>query len=436
MIEIGSVIDGKYKILSVIGQGGMSTVYLAINAKANKPWAIKEVRKDGFQNYEVVTQSLTMEIDLLKKLRHPHLPSIIDIIDRDDNFLIVMDYVEGMTLENIMLENGAQSQKDVIEWSIQLCDVLQYLHSREPSIIYRDMKPSNVMLNYDGKVMLIDFGTAREYKERALGDTTCLGTKGYAAPEQFGGQGQSDPRTDIYCLGATMYHLLTGHNPSNAPYEMYPITQWNPELSSGLEKIIQKCTQKNPEDRFQTVEELKDALKNYKDLDTPMIEQAKKSLRVFAILLILTLCCSICFGVSQLQTKVYQINQYETTVNTLEEVKDVSVHATYWRELIELQQQSKSRADREWLELQMYESIVIHATEDVTYLQQNGIELMEILEVLGDIRADIKEMEKSASKEKIEKISSLREQINHAEQVVIASYEEEEAYGSETANNN
>lgn len=436
MIEIGSVIDGKYKILSVIGQGGMSTVYLAINPKANKPWAIKEVRKDGFQNYEVVTQSLTMEIDLLKKLRHPHLPSIIDIIDRDDNFLIVMDYVEGMTLERIMMENGAQSQKDVIEWAIQLCDVLQYLHSREPSIIYRDMKPSNIMLNYDGKVMLIDFGTAREYKERALGDTTCLGTKGYAAPEQFGGQGQTDPRTDIYSLGATMYHLLTGHNPSNAPYEMYPITQWNPEFSSGLEKIIQKCTQKNPEDRFQTVEELKDALENYKDLDTPMIEQSKKRLRVFAMLLVLTLCCSICFGVSQLQAKVYQINQYEATVNTLEEVRDVSVYGAYWKELIELQQQSKSKVDREWLELQLYESIIIHATEDARYLQQDGIEIMEILEVLGDIRTDIKKMEKGASKEKIQKISNLREQINHAEQVVITIYEEEEAYGSKPDNNN
>lgn len=436
MIEIGSVIDGKYKILSVIGQGGMSTVYLAINAKANKPWAIKEVRKDGFQNYDIVTQSLTVEIDLLKKLRHPHLPSIIDIIDRDDNFLIVMDYVEGMTLEKIMMENGAQAQKDVIEWSIQLCDVLQYLHSREPSIIYRDMKPSNIMLNYDGKVMLIDFGTAREYKERAIGDTTCLGTKGYAAPEQFGGQGQTDPRTDIYSLGATMYHLLTGHNPSNAPYEMYPITQWNPELSSGLEKIIQKCTQKNPEDRFQTADELKDALKNYKDLDTPMIEQSKKSLRVFAMLLILTLCCSVFFGVSQLQAKSYKIKQYELVENASEEISNVSVHGTYWKQLIELQQQCKSEADREWLELQLYETIIIHTMEDAVYLQKDGIGSMEILEVLGDIRTDIKKMEKDATKEKMEKISSLRELINDAEQVVIASYEEEEEYGSESNNSN
>lgn len=106
------------------------------------------------------------------------------------------------------------------------------------------MKPSNVMLKPDGNVMLIDFGTAREFKSTSVADTTCLGTQGYAAPEQFGGHGQTDARTDIYCLGATMYHLITGHNPALPPYEMYPIRQWNPMLSSGLEEIILKCTQK------------------------------------------------------------------------------------------------------------------------------------------------------------------------------------------------
>lgn len=319
MLRVGEVVDGKYKILSKIGQGGMSTVYLAINSKANKPWAIKEVRKDGFQNPDIVKQSLIVEIDLLKKIKHPNLPSIIDIIDQDDNFLIVMDYIEGMTLEKIVNENGAQKQKDVIDWAIQLCDVLQYLHTREPSIIYRDMKPSNVMLKYDGSVVLIDFGTAREYKERALGDTTCLGTKGYAAPEQFGGQGQTDARTDIYSLGATMYHLLTGHNPSEPPYEMYPITYWDATLSSGLEKIICKCTQKNPDDRFQTAEELMDALKNYKDLDTPMIDKYRSTIRLFAMLLCMTICCGcFSFGI-QAYAKTQQENEYANMVSVMQQ---------------------------------------------------------------------------------------------------------------------
>lgn len=267
MLEIGSVIDGKYKILNVVGKGGMSVVYLAMNERANKQWAIKEVRKDGIQSFEVVKQNLVAETDLLKKLNHPHLPSIIDVIDCDDTFLIVMDYIEGNPLSKALETSGAQNQDDVIEWAKQLCDVLGYLHSRKPPIIYRDMKPSNVMLKPDGNVMLIDFGTAREFKYSSVADTTCLGTQGYAAPEQFGGHGQTDARTDIYCLGATMYHLVTGHNPATPPYEMYPIRQWNPMLSSGLEEIILKCTQRNPEDRYQSCAELLYALDHYKDLD-------------------------------------------------------------------------------------------------------------------------------------------------------------------------
>ena len=267
MLEIGSLVDGKYKILNKIGQGGMSVVYLAMNERANKQWAIKEVRKDGVQNFEVVKQGLIAETEMLKKLSHPNLPSIIDVIDGDGTFLIVMDYIEGRHLESVAKEYGAQSQEDVIEWAKQLCDVLSYLHSRKPPIIYRDMKPSNVMLKPDGKVMLIDFGTAREFKENSVADTTCLGTQGYAAPEQYGGHGQTDARTDIYCLGATLYHLLTGHNPSEPPYEMYPIRYWNPELSSGLEEIILKCTQKNPDDRYQNCGELLYALEHYNEMD-------------------------------------------------------------------------------------------------------------------------------------------------------------------------
>ena len=213
MLGIGSIVDGKYKILSEIGHGGMSVVYLAINERANKTWAIKEVRKDGTADFATVRQGLVAETEMLKKLDHPHLPSIIDVIDRDDSFLIVMDYIEGKSLESLLKHGGAQDPNKVIEWSKQLCDVLGYLHSRTPPIIYRDMKPANVMLKPDGNVMLIDFGTAREYKQASVEDTTCLGTRGYAAPEQFGGHGQTDGRTDIYCLGATIYHLITGHSP-------------------------------------------------------------------------------------------------------------------------------------------------------------------------------------------------------------------------------
>lgn len=316
MLEIGSMIDGKYKILSMIGQGGMSTVYLAINEKANKPWAIKEVRKDGGHNFEVVRQSLIVEMDLLKKLKHPNLPSIIDVIEQNDTFLIVMDYIEGITLDKVIKEYGAQRQEDVVNWAIQLCDVLHYLHTRTPAIIYRDMKPANIMLKYDGSVVLIDFGTAREYKERAIGDTTYLGTQGYAAPEQFGGQGQTDQRTDIYCLGATMYHMLTGHNPSEPPYEMYPITQWNEALSTGLESIILKCTQKNPKDRFYSVKELENALTNYQDMDAPKIKRYKNTIVLFTSAIFLVCLCGFSSVMTYKHAKGEQRNEYEYLIDT------------------------------------------------------------------------------------------------------------------------
>ena len=166
MLEIGSLVDGKYKILNEVGRGGMSVVYLAMNEKANKQWAIKEVRKDGIRDFEVVKQGLIVETDMLKKLRHPSLPSIIDVIEDEDTFLIVMDYIEGNPLSSALEEFGAQPQELVISWAKQLCDVLGYLHSQNPPIIYRDMKPANVMLKPDGNVTLIDFGTAREFKEK------------------------------------------------------------------------------------------------------------------------------------------------------------------------------------------------------------------------------------------------------------------------------
>ena len=147
------------------------------------------------------------------------------------------------------------------------------------------------MLKPDGNVTLIDFGTAREFKETSVADTTCLGTRGYAAPEQFGGQGQTDARTDIYCLGATLYHLLTGHNPAEPPYEMYPIRKWNPLLSSGLEQIIAKCTQQNPEDRYQSCAELMYDLQHYKELDIESQKQYRKSWRIFVGSCVMTVMC-------------------------------------------------------------------------------------------------------------------------------------------------
>ena len=290
MLEIGSLLDGKYKILNKIGQGGMSIVYLAMNEKANKQWAVKEMRKEKNRNYEVMKQSLITETNLLKELKHPYLPSIADIIENDDTIIIVMDYIEGRPLSDILLEEGTIEEDKVVDYAIQLCDVLDYLHSQNPPIIYRDLKPANIMLKPDGNITLIDFGTARKYNYDSVSDTTCLGTIGYAAPEQFAGETlrQTDARTDIYNLGATMYHLLTGVNPSEPPYELYPIRRWDERLSNGLEKIILRATRKDPEKRFNDCKEMSYALQHFRDLDDSYIATQKKKILMFAASLILS----------------------------------------------------------------------------------------------------------------------------------------------------
>lgn len=326
MLEIGQLVDGKYKILNKVGQGGMSVVYLAMNEKANKQWAIKEVRKDGVKDFEVVKQGLVVETDLLKKLSHPNLPSIIDVIDEDDTFLIVMDYIEGNPLSKMIEEYGALPQDQVIDWAKQLCDVLGYLHTRERAIIYRDMKPANVMLKPDGKVTLIDFGTAREFKEKNLADTTCLGTVGYAAPEQFGGMGQTDARTDIYCLGATLYHLVTGKNPCEPPYQIRPIREINSSLSTGLEEIILRCTERNPEDRYQSCAELMYDLENYDKIDKSFKKKQRRKIALFSASVTLSILCGVVsvWGYTSAEKKLREnYNIQLTEAGSIEDYYDV-----------------------------------------------------------------------------------------------------------------
>ncbi|MCD8123710.1 MAG: serine/threonine protein kinase [Lachnospiraceae bacterium] len=336
MLEIGSVVDGKYKILNQIGRGGMSIVYLAINEKANKLWAIKEMRRDGARDYEAVKQGLIAETDLLKKLRHESLPSIVDVIEEEDTFLVVMDYIEGKPLSTILAESGAQPQEEAVEWAKQLCDVLGYLHSRNPPIIYRDMKPSNVMLRPDGRVILIDFGAAREYNGCRAEDTQCLGTRGYAAPEQYGGRGETTVRTDIYGLGATLYHLVTGQNPGEPPYEMVPIRSINPTLSSGLEEALRKCTRSDPDERYQSCAELRFALDHYRELDVGYRKAQNRKWFAFLACAILTVVCF--FGAAGFRfARLYTSrNSYEEYVAAAEASDDRTEQVAGYEKAIRL----------------------------------------------------------------------------------------------------
>ena len=308
MLKIGSVIDGKYKILNIVGRGGMSIVYLAMNEKANKQWAIKEIIKNDYRNLDVERK----EIEMMKRLKHPNLPAIVDVIEQKNSLLIVMDYIEGLSLEDIVQEYGPQEETLVVKWAKQLCDVLHYLHTQNPPIIYRDMKPSNVMLKPDGNVMLIDFGAAREYKTTNLTDTVLLGTRGYAAPEQYRSDGQSDERTDIYSLGVMVFRLLSGAEPAM----LCPIREICPNISVGIEKILLKCTRVAKSERYQSAAQLYDAFSRYWEYDESFQREQKRKLWIFMIpfvLMISFLTGLISFSVLE---KVTRENNYQAYLAT------------------------------------------------------------------------------------------------------------------------
>lgn len=316
MAEIGSVIDGKYEILRKIGQGGMSVVYLAMDTHLNKQWAVKEIRKKGNGKDDVViVNSLLAEANMMKKLDHPSLPRIVDIIDNGETIFVVMDYIEGESLDKILLEYGPQPEELVIAWAKQLCDVLSYLHSQKPPIIYRDMKPANIMLKPEGNIKIIDFGIAREYKEQSLADTTVLGTKGYAPPEQY--SGQTDARSDIFALGMTMHHLLTGIDPRGG--EKYvPVRMWNPELSEGIEIIIDKCVQPAAENRYQNCSDLLYDLE-HPDLITKDYKRIqKRKLRAFVISGTLAVALAVAGITCRVTAKTINNNDYENLVSVSE----------------------------------------------------------------------------------------------------------------------
>lgn len=243
--------NDTYEIKSIIGKGGMSTVYLAEHKRLHTRWAVKEVRKQQGARFDFLAES-----NILKRLQHPMLPRIVDIFEDQDCIYIIEDFVEGITLDDLLRREKKVDENQGVQWFRDLCGVLSYLHGQQPHpIIYRDMKPSNVMLQPDGSLKLIDFGIAREYKQESNADTTYIGTKGYAAPEQFG-KAQTDARTDIYSLGVTMYHLLTGKSPYEPPYNFVPVRELVPNLSHGIEYVLGKCIQSEPIDRYQNVDEL------------------------------------------------------------------------------------------------------------------------------------------------------------------------------------
>lgn len=260
MLAQGTLVNGKYKILNEIERDDISITYLAIDEKADKTWAVKEIQRneDERNNYNMICQSLIAERDALKNIKHPGLPSIVEMIDDGGKLIIIMDYVKGQPMDIVLEKKGSQPEECVKEWAKQLCDVLGYLHSQNPPIIYNNLKPSSIMLKPDGNISISDFGTAKKCYINSQSDetTACMTNSGYIAPEQYEDKGIIDERTDIYALGMTLYTLLTGIDPRRNTIKDKSIRKINPAFSRSLDRIIVKCMQDDANLRYQSCEKL------------------------------------------------------------------------------------------------------------------------------------------------------------------------------------
>nr|HID13994.1 zinc-ribbon domain-containing protein [Anaerolineae bacterium] len=259
-----TILAGRYVILEKIAQGGMGAVYKAQDRRLQgKIVAVKEMSESAIAPAERkrVLASFQREAELLARLEHPNLARVTDRFQEGERHYMVMEFIEGRTLQDL-LEGRTEPfpEEQVLAWAEQLCDVLSFLHSQKPKIIYRDVKPANVMVVDDSdEIKLIDFGIARFFKPGKRKDTIEFGTDGYAPPEQYG-KSQTDERADVYALGAMLHQLLTLRDPATDPFRFPRVRSLNPKVSRRVEAAIAKAVKPNKDKRHQSIEEMRVAL--------------------------------------------------------------------------------------------------------------------------------------------------------------------------------
>lgn len=241
LVASGLLLKQHYRILGRLGRGGFGTVYKAEDVQfGNRLVAVKEMSQSGLNSPQEIAETaraFEREALMLAGLRHQNLPRIYDHFSENGRWYVVMDFIEGESLEQYLDKRGSRfTVQETLQIGIQLCTVLDYLHTYQPPIIFRDLKPSNIMLTRDGHVYLIDFGIARHFKPGQTKDTTAFGSPGYAAPEQYGSS-HTTPRSDIYSLGVVLYQMLTGINPSNHPLSFTPLQLPEPPALAQLSNL-------------------------------------------------------------------------------------------------------------------------------------------------------------------------------------------------------
>jgi serine/threonine protein kinase len=265
----GSLLAGRYRIVRLLASGSMGAVYQVQDARLNdRPRAVKELLQNwGTQEERAEAVSwFRREGETLMGLQHPAIPLVHDTFSEGQRHYLVMDFVEGRSLEEVLLDEGHPGlpEERVAGWAEQVLDVLSYLHGRPDPLIFRDLKPANLMLTPGGHIRLIDFGIARVFTQQAQG--TAIGTPGYAPPEQY--QGLAEPASDLYALGATMHHLLTGRDPrKNRPFDFPPVRSLAPEISQPVALAIDRSLAVDPRARPGTAGDMRRLLRGTSPLD-------------------------------------------------------------------------------------------------------------------------------------------------------------------------
>jgi serine/threonine protein kinase len=265
-LQPGSILVNRYAIQYVVGVGGMGAVYCARDL--HFPNVVKRVAVKEMINMardpairETIVKNFEREANILATLNHPSIPRIYDYFTADDHSYLIIEFIEGKDLEAIISESDSfLPEEQVMNWAIELCDVISYLHNNKPEpIIFRDIKPSNIMINTHDHIQLVDFGIAKTFQPGQKG--TMIGTEGYSPPEQY--KGESTQRADIYALGATLHHVLTRRDPRLEPpftFDQRKIRAINPSISPELEAVIYTALSYEPEKRYASVQVMKEAL--------------------------------------------------------------------------------------------------------------------------------------------------------------------------------